>query len=91
MFKGYAVGVLGRFIFAVLSGVVFFADYTPEGMSPLGYSAAYNGSYLAAEAVLTVVVLLIPAVRAAQVQVGALPETLRMLGINDLPVDQDDD
>lgn len=65
MFKGYAVGVFGRFIFAVLSGVVFFADYTPEGMSPLGYSAAYNGSYLAAEAVLTVAVLLIPAVRVA--------------------------
>ncbi len=65
MFKGYVAGVLGRFIFAVLSGVVFFADYTPEGMSPLGYSAAYNGSYLGAEAFLTVVVLLIPAVRAA--------------------------
>lgn len=65
MFKGYFVGVLGRFVFAVLSGVVFFADYAPEGMSPLGYSAAYNGSYLAAEAVLTVVVLLIPAVRVA--------------------------
>ena len=65
MFKGYVAGVLGRFIFAVLSGVVFFADYTPEGMSPLGYSAAYNGSYLGAEAFLTVVVLLIPAVRTA--------------------------
>ena len=65
MFQGYVAGVLGRFIFAVLSGVVFFADYTPEGMSPLGYSAAYNGSYLGAEAFLTVVVLLIPAVRTA--------------------------
>lgn len=65
MYKGYLVGVFGRFVFAVLSGVVFFADYTPEGMSPIGYSVAYNGSYLAAEAVLTMVVLFIPAVRAA--------------------------
>jgi thiamine transporter len=32
-------------------------------MSPLAYSVAYNGSYLAAEAALTIVVLLIPAVR----------------------------
>ena len=65
MYKGYLVGVFGRFVFAVLSGVVFFADYTPEGMSPICYSVAYNGSYLAAEAVLTMVVLFIPAVRVA--------------------------
>ena len=65
MYKGYLVGVFGRFVFVVLSGVVFFADYAPEGMSPIGYSVAYNGSYLAAEAVLTMVVLFIPAVRVA--------------------------
>ena len=47
----------------MLSGVIFFADYAPEGMSPFAYSAAYNGMYIGAEAVLTIVVLLIPAVR----------------------------
>ncbi|MCR4904361.1 MAG: energy-coupled thiamine transporter ThiT [Butyrivibrio sp.] len=65
LFKGYIAGVIGRFIFSVISGVIFFADYAPEGMSPLGYSMAYNGSYLAAEALLTIVVCLVPAVRSA--------------------------
>ncbi len=60
---GYVAAVIGRFIFAVLSGVIFFGTYAPEGMSPLAYSVAYNGSYLAAEAALTIVVLLIPALR----------------------------
>ena len=27
---GYVVGVLGRFVFSTLSGVVFFASYAPE-------------------------------------------------------------
>jgi thiamine transporter len=65
MFKGYFVGIFGRYVFAVLSGVIFFADYAPEGMSPLLYSMAYNIIYIAAEAALTIVVLLIPAVRMA--------------------------
>ena len=63
MFKGYVAGVLGRYFFAVLSGVVFFADYAPEGMSPVVYSALYNGAYLSLEAILTLVVLFVPAVR----------------------------
>lgn len=59
---GYLVGVLGRFFFSVLSGVIFFASYAPEGMNPVVYSAMYNGSYLGAEAVLTVILLSVPAV-----------------------------
>ena len=62
MIKGYLVAVLGRFFFSTLSGVIFFADYAPENMSPLGYSAAYNGAYLGAECAITVIVLLIPVV-----------------------------
>ena len=65
MIIGYLVGIFGRFVFATLSGVLFFADYAPEEMSPLAYSAAYNGSYIAAEAALTIIVLLVPAVRTA--------------------------
>ena len=30
---GYIAGVIGRFVFATISGVVFFAAYAPEGMS----------------------------------------------------------
>lgn len=66
---GYIAGVLGRYFFAVLSGVIFFGMYAPENMSPLVYSLAYNGAYLAAEAALTIVVLLVPAVRSGLAQV----------------------
>ena len=59
---GQLVGVLGRFFFSVLSGVIFFAAYAPEGMNPIVYSVMYNGSYLGAEALLTVVLLSVPAV-----------------------------
>ncbi len=31
----------------VLSGVIFFAKYAPEGANPWVYSAMYNGSFLA--------------------------------------------
>ncbi|MCF0142045.1 MAG: energy-coupled thiamine transporter ThiT [Parasporobacterium sp.] len=60
---GYLVGVFGRFVFAVLSGVLFFADYTPpEFSSPLIYSVAYNGAYLGVEAAITLVIIFIPPV-----------------------------
>ena len=54
---GYLVGVFGRFVFSVLSGVIFFASYAPEGMHPLIYAAAYNGTYLGVEALLTLVLI----------------------------------
>lgn len=62
---GYIVGVIGRFIFATISGVVFFAAYAPEGMSPLAYSAGYQASYLVPEAVVTLVIISIPPVAKA--------------------------
>ena len=66
---GYVVAVFGRFVFAVLSGVIFFASYAPDGMNPLWYSVAYNGGYLLAEAVITLVIICIPAVAKAMKQV----------------------
>ncbi len=79
MIIGYLVGIFGRFVFSTLSGVIFFADYAPEGMSPFVYSATYNGSYIAAEAVLTIIVLLVPAVRSAlnRVKIEANEKSLR--------------
>ena len=62
---GYLVGITGRFLFSVLSGVVFFGMYAPEGMSPLAYSAAYNGSLIYGEGILTILILMIPAVKSA--------------------------
>ena len=72
MITGYLAGVLGRYFFAVLSGVIFFGMYAPETMSPLVYSLAYNGGYLAAEAAMTIIVLLVPAVSKGLMQVRNL-------------------
>ena len=65
---GYLVGVAGRYCFAVLSGIIFFASYAPsEGVlsNPVYYSLVYNLTYIGAEAALTAALLNIPAVRSA--------------------------
>lgn len=73
---GYLVGVLGRYIFAVISGVVFFGSYAPEGTPAIIYSLGYNATYLVPEAVITLIILFIPAVSKAlgQVKKSALAE-----------------
>ncbi len=48
-FVGINIGILGRFLGHLVSGVIFFAIYAPEGMHPVIYSAIYNGSYLLPE------------------------------------------
>lgn len=53
----------------MLSGIVFFADDAPAGMSALAYSLAYNGSFLAAEAAITILIMMIPAVSKALQQI----------------------
>ncbi len=63
---GYWAGVCGRFVFAFLSGMIFFGAYAADyGMSAPLYSALYNGIYIFAEAVLTTLILLIPPVNKA--------------------------
>ncbi len=60
--KQYVAGVLCRFLFCVISGVVFFAQYAPEGKNAVVYSVTYNGLYLLTECIITLVVLCIPQV-----------------------------
>lgn len=62
LIKGYLVGILGRYLFAVLSGWIFFAEYAWEGWPVLPYSLVYNGIYIFAEGAITIVILLVPAV-----------------------------
>lgn len=59
----YLVSIIGRFLFAVFSGYVFFGSYAPEGWNPLLYSIWYNLSYIGTEGVITVLLLSIPVVR----------------------------
>lgn len=69
LLKGYITAVLGRYIFAVLSGWIFFGSYAWEGWGALPYSLAYNGIYIFAEAIITVIILAIPAVSKALARV----------------------
>lgn len=65
LLKGYAAGIIGRWIFATLSGWIFFAEYAWEGWGPLPYSLVYNGIYIFSEAAITYIILAIPYVRQA--------------------------
>jgi thiamine transporter len=42
-----------------MSGVIFFAEYAPEGMNPVVYSAMYNGGYLFVELVVSLIIMYI--------------------------------
>lgn len=71
--KGYIVGILGRFVFATLSGYIFFPTFMPEFFdSAIVYSICYNGAYIGAEAILTLVLICLPPVNKALKHVKSL-------------------
>lgn len=61
--KGYILGVIGRYIFVVLSGYIFFSEYAWEGWGGLTYSLVYNAIYIFAEMAITLVILFLPPVK----------------------------
>lgn len=65
--KGYIVGVLGRYFFTFLSGWIFFGTYAADAgfKSAVLYSLVYNGAYLGAEAVITLIIINLPPVKQA--------------------------
>jgi thiamine transporter len=56
-FLGVNVGIAGRFVMHFISGILFFGSYAPEGMSPIAYSAIYNGGYLLPELVISIYIV----------------------------------
>jgi thiamine transporter len=54
---GVAVGGTARFVSHFVSGVVYFPDYAPPGMSPIVYSAIYNGTYLIPSIIVCAIVI----------------------------------
>jgi len=56
---GVIVGTLGRMICSIISGVVFFAEYAPEGMSPLVYSLSVNVPIIGIEGLICLVLILV--------------------------------
>lgn len=53
------IAYVARWFCSVLSGVIFYAEYAPEGMNPWIYSMTYNGSFLAVDCAITIAVMCI--------------------------------
>ena len=65
LLKGYIAAVLARGAFHALGGYLYWMDYMPENFPQAlksVYPIAYNYSYLLVEAVITIVIISIPAV-----------------------------
>ena len=60
---GVVVAGLLRVTCHVLSGVVYFAEYAPEGMNPLVYSLVYNLTSVGVDALICAAIAFIPGVR----------------------------
>jgi len=68
LLKGYVAGVFGRFFFASLSGVIFYTVYVEslsENIVAIWASLVYNMSYILPEAIITIILISIPAVKSA--------------------------
>lgn len=61
--KGYILAVCARYVCAVVSGIVFFGAYVPENFNSVTWSLWYNLTYLAAEGILTVIIISLPPVK----------------------------
>ena len=73
LIKGYIVGVLGRYFFSFLSGMIFFGSYASSfNMSAPIYSLVYNGAYLGLEALVTIILIAIPPVSKGLTRVKAM-------------------
>ena len=63
----YLLGVIGRFAFAFISGVVFFGEFAPSGdymiVATVINSVAYNASYIVPEVLITLALIAVPALR----------------------------
>ena len=61
--SGILAGGLLRYLCAFLSGVIFFAEYAPEGQSAFVYSLLYNASYMVPEILICMGIYLLPGMR----------------------------
>lgn len=72
LIKGYIVAVLARGAFHALGGYLYWMDYMPDNFPTALksiYPIAYNYSFLLAEALITLIIISIPAVSKALDQV----------------------
>lgn len=77
LLKGYLLGILVRGFFHSLGGYLYWLDYMPENfpktLTAL-YPIIYNYSYILAEGILTMTVLMLPPVKKAMEQIRRMTE-----------------
>ena len=56
---GVVVGGTGRFLSHFVSGVIYFPNYAPAGMSPVVYSAVYNATYMVPSIIICAIVIVL--------------------------------
>jgi thiamine transporter len=56
---GVVVGGAGRFLSHFVSGVIYFPNYAPPGMSPVLYSAIYNATYMVPSIIICSIAILL--------------------------------
>jgi len=54
---GVVVGITGRYIFHVISGLVFFQQYAWAGWNSIAYVFAYNATYLVPELIVSSIII----------------------------------
>jgi len=54
---GVGTGLLGRFVFHFISGVVFFWMYAPAEIDPVFWSVIYNGTFILGEFLISAIVV----------------------------------
>jgi len=57
IFLGTILVYMAKFVCHFISGVVFFSEYAPEGMSAIKYSLITNASYVVPEMIICLVIL----------------------------------
>ena len=62
---GYSFAITFRWIFAALSGYIFWAEYAWEGWNALSYTMVYNGAYIFSEGIVTIIFISLPPVKEA--------------------------
>lgn len=77
LLKGYLVAIFARGIFHSIGGYLYWMDYMPDSFpKSLAsiYPIAYNYSYILAEGIATVIILLLPPVKSAMTRVKTLAQ-----------------
>ena len=78
LMKGYIAGVLARFFFASLSGLIFYTVYVEglrENMMAIWASLVYNMTYILPEALITLLLISVPAVKTALAQLKEMAQS----------------